>query len=56
MSWRRNEKKWQVAIRINGKKKHVGRFDNEEDAARAYDKKAREHYGEFARLNFPDEN
>ena len=37
----------------NGKKIWVGRFDNEIDAAKAYDETARKYHGEFARLNFP---
>jgi AP2-like factor (euAP2 lineage) len=32
-------------------KNHIGRFDSEEDAARAYNVKAKELYGEFAYLN-----
>jgi hypothetical protein len=42
-------------IKKNGVIKYIGSFKNTEDAARAYDKVAREMFGEFARLNFPDE-
>ena len=50
----KNRKKWQVQFWIDGKKKTIGQFESEEDAARAYDKAARQYYGEFASTNFND--
>lgn len=38
-------------ITYNGKQIHIGYFDNEEDAARAYNAKAAELFGEYAYLN-----
>jgi AP2-like factor (euAP2 lineage) len=47
------KKPWKAAITINGRTIHLGYFATEEEAARAYDARAIEVHGEFARLNFP---
>ena len=47
--------KWVAQMCLFGKRIFIGRFDSEIDAARAYDRVAKEKYGEFAKLNFPEE-
>jgi len=44
--------KWRAAIVVKGRQRHLGLFNNEIDAAKAYDAEAKIHHGEFARLNF----
>ena len=44
--------KWQVQIQHNNKRLRLGLFDNEIEAAKAYDAKAEELHREFACLNF----
>lgn len=51
VSWHRQRNKWWVRIQINGKRKSIGLFTSETDAARAYDDAANELFGEFARMN-----
>lgn len=54
VTWYKRRNKWGAQIRINGKLKYLGLYDNAADAARAYDGAARELHGAFANINFTD--
>ena len=47
--------KYMSSIICNGVRYHIGTFSDPIEAAHAHDKRARELHGEFAYLNFPDE-
>ena len=49
----KRKKRWAVEIKKEGKKYCLGRYKNEIAAAKAYDQKARELFGDFAYLNVP---
>lgn len=49
--WHKIVKKWYAHITINYNQKHLGIFNLELDAAKAYNKAAIEYFGEFAVLN-----
>jgi len=50
--YNRQTQKWRATIRVNRKRKQIGYFHNEVEAAKAYDRAARKFYGDFAVLNF----
>ena len=45
---------WRAVIQFHGKSIYIGTYSEEVEAARAYDEVARQLFGEFALLNFPD--
>lgn len=47
--------KYVAQIKAEGRVINLGYYEVEEDAARARDEATKRHYGEFVRLNFPDE-
>jgi hypothetical protein len=55
VSWDSENQKWRAQIKHNYKKTYLGLYNDEIDAAMAYDAKAIELFGEFARPNFPIE-
>lgn len=48
--------KWRAQIKCGDESLHLGYFFSEQQAARAYDAKARELYGTFATTNFKEES
>lgn len=55
LCWFARHQKWQVNIRVDKKRRFLGYFADEIEAALAYDAAAREAWGEFAWLNFPSQ-
>lgn len=52
----KNQKNYFSTIGYKGRQIYLGSYENEIDAAKAYDTKAKELFGDYAYLNFPDEN
>lgn len=49
--WVDSAQKWKVEIQVNGKKKHIGYYANEDEAARRYNRAAKLYQGQSAILN-----
>lgn len=49
--WDKARRKWRALIYLNGVSKHLGFFQDEEAAARAYNEAAKKYFREFAFLN-----
>ena len=54
VSWNKNEKRWKASIVFNLRTYSCGTFKDEVEAACAYNRKALELHGEYARLNRVD--
>jgi hypothetical protein len=46
--WSKTAKKWNSGIRVDGKRKHLGSFNDKSDAILAYNSAADKYYGKFA--------
>lgn len=54
--WRKSGRQvWYAGIRVHGRSIHLGCFADEKEAALAYDKAARAHFGDFALTNLAQE-
>jgi len=53
--WNARNKKWCAHIKFNRKMFHIGSFLIEDDAAKAYDRRAKKLFGDFAIPNLPTE-
>lgn len=51
VSWAKRTRKWHAQIKVNGRQQYLGYFASPIDAARVYNRAARELHGDFARLN-----
>ena len=52
VSWCKRSGKWSSGITVSGRRKFLGYYDNENDAALSYDKAALAAHGEYAVMNF----
>lgn len=51
--WNKSEKKWKVSIHFDGKRRGLGSYSDEIEAAKAYDAAAELFFGPYAKKNLP---
>lgn len=51
VAWFKRDAKWRAYVAYLGKQIHLGYFEDKHDAAKAYNEKAQELWGEYARMN-----
>jgi hypothetical protein len=51
VNWKKTENCWEAGIRVSGKRKFLGHYKEEIEAAKAYDRAALEFFGDFAGVN-----
>ena len=51
VTWHSINNKWRARIGVNYKRIHLGLFENEIDAAKAYNDAAKKYFGKYALLN-----
>jgi hypothetical protein len=56
VSWDTRQETWLAQICKSGVRTRLGYFDDEEEAAKAYDEAALRLFGTYARINFPNPN
>jgi len=54
ITFHKREQKWGAKICVDGQHISLGRFKEEIEAAKAYDKAAKKYFGQYANLNFPE--
>lgn len=54
--WHKNRNKWVAMIRFERKGRYLGCYESEIEAAKAYNKAAKDLFGEFAKVNDLGEN
>ena len=50
-AWDSRDRRWEVRISVKGRRIYLGRFEDELEAAKAYDAAAVKYHGRYAKLN-----